>query len=89
MNSKNIIIVILVLALLGLGGWTFYTLKYTAPAKAEAECTKACTAKVTQVVTEKVTEVSTEAQKCVAALEQLKTVPECATAMQAALDANK
>lgn len=93
---KIAIIIILVLALLGLGGWTFYTLKYTVPAKAEAECKKACTAETTQIITDKVGEVTTqaekivtEAEKCVKVLEQLKTIPECATAIQTAVDANK
>lgn len=83
---KNTIIVILALSLLGLGAWTFYTLKYTVPARAEAECTKACTSKTTQIINDKVGEVATQAEKCVVILEQLKKVPECAVAIQTALD---
>lgn len=90
---KNVIIIFLVIALLGFGGWTFYTLKYTVPAKAEIECKKACTAKTTQIISDKIGEVTTKAEEvvtkaeeCSVILEQLKSVPACATALQTALN---
>jgi len=78
-NSKNVIIAVLVIALITLGGWTWYTLSVTAPQRAEEECK----ANIDNVV---IPQVKDAAEKqCTAAivqyqqlLGQLKQIPACA-----------
>ncbi len=81
-NSKNIIIVVLAVALVVLAGWTYYTLAVTAPQKAEA----ACKATIDTTVIPQVTDAAKK--DCAKAigqyqqvLEQLKQIPACAAAM--------
>ncbi len=81
-NSKNIIIVVLVVALVALAGWTYYTLGVTAPQKAEA----ACKATIDTTIIPQVTDaVQKECVKVIGqyqqVLAQLKQVPACAAAM--------
>ena len=80
MNTKNIVIVILAVALVTVVGWTYYTLTVTAPQKAEA----ACKANINDVVIPQVT--AAAEKQCMAAIEQyqqllaqLKQVPACAS----------
>ena len=81
-NSKNIIIAVLLVALVSLAGWTYYTLSVTAPQKAEA----ACKATIDTVVIPQVTDaVQKECTKAIGQyqqlLGQLQQVPACAAVM--------
>ena len=81
-NSKNIIIIFLVLIIVILGGWTYYTLTVTAPKKAEA----ACKANIENEVIPQLTaaaeaECTNVVGQCQQAYQQLMQVPACAAAL--------
>ncbi len=80
-NSKNIIIVILIVALVALGGWTYYTLTRTAPQKAEAACKATIDS---QVLPQAQAQCQALISQCQQVLTQLQQVPACAAAMSAA-----
>ena len=89
-NSKNLIITVLTVALIGLAGWTYYTLTTVVPAKAEAECKATIdtivipevTAQVSAVAEQECAKVVTETvTRYETVLEQLKQIPECAAAL--------
>ena len=80
--NKNIIIVVLIVALVVLGGWTYYTLTNTVPKKAEAQCEDIIN---TQVIPKAQTDCQTAMATAVQAVQQyqqiltqLKQVPACA-----------
>lgn len=75
--AKNIIIIILVIAVIVLG----YMLMVSFPEKAEAECTAKCTEIVQAQVTSAVQQCMTVAQECEQMLQQLMQVPACAEAL--------
>lgn len=89
-NSKNIIIVVLVVILIALAGWTYYTLTVSAPEKAEAECkanidtqvipqlTAAAQAECAKTVE---AQVISAVQQCQQTLQQLMQIPACASAL--------
>lgn len=68
-NSKNIIIVLVVI-LIALIGWTYYTLTVSVPEKAEAECEAIVESQVMSAV-----------QECQQTLQQLMQIPACASAL--------
>jgi len=81
-NSKNIIIIALVIVLIALGGWTYYTLTVSVPEEAETECM----AKIDNEVIPQVQAVAEEEcakaiQTCQGALEQIMLIPVCASAL--------
>jgi len=89
-NSKNIVIIALVLIIVILVGWTAYTLIITAPKKAEAACKasietqvipqlKAAAEKECAAVTE--AQVMSAVQQCQQTLQQLMQVPACVAAL--------
>ena len=85
-NSKNIIIVVLVVILIALSGWTYYTLTVSAPKKAEAECKANIDTQVIPQLTaaaqaECVETVQTAVQQCQQTLQQLMQIPACASAL--------
>ena len=65
-NTKNIIIVVLVVIIFVMG----YMLMVSFPEKAKAQCEEAVTAQVTSAV-----------QQCQQALQQLMQIPACASAL--------
>jgi len=75
--AKNIIIIILVIAVIVLG----YMLMVSFPEKAEAECTAKCTEIVQAQVTSAVQQCMAAAQECEQMLQQLMQVPACAEAL--------
>lgn len=78
-NSKNIVIVVLAVALIVLAGWTYYTLTVTAPQTAEAECEAYVNATVIPQVTSTVQQgYETAIGQYEQLLDQLKQVPACA-----------
>lgn len=85
-NSKNLIITVLAVALVVLGGWTYYTLTTTVPAKAEAGCVAKIESEVIPAVTAQVTaaaqqECSNAIAQYEVVLSQLQEVPECAAVL--------
>jgi len=81
-NSKNIIIVILVVILIALAGWTYYTLTVSAPQKAEAECkANIDTQVIPQIKAAAQAECAAMIQECQEILQQLMLVPDCASAL--------
>jgi len=85
-NSKNIIIVVLVVILIALAGWTYYTLTVSAPEKAEAECKANIDTQVIPQLTaaaqaECVEIVQATVQQCQQTLQQLMQIPACASAL--------
>ena len=81
-NSKNIIIVVLVVILVALSGWTYYTLTVSGPEKAEAECmANINTQVIPQVQAAAQAECEELIQQCQQTLEQLMQIPACASAL--------
>ena len=81
-NSKNIIIVILVVILIALAGWTYYTLTVSAPQKAEAECkANIDTQVIPQIQAAAQVECAAMIQECQDVLQQLMLVPDCVSAL--------
>lgn len=72
-NAKNLIIVILIIAVVVLG----YMLMVSFPKKARAECTDTVKAQVTSAVQQ----CMSGAQQCQQTLQQLIQVPACASAI--------
>ena len=85
-NSKNIIIVILVVILIALAGWTYYTLTVSAPEKAEAECKANIDTQVIPQITAAAQAECAETVQVVVeqyqqTLQQLMQIPACASAL--------
>lgn len=81
-DKKNIIIAVLAVALVALGGWTYYTLTVTVPQKAEAACK---TVIETQVIPEAIKKGTEECGKAVKQVQEtFMQVPACAAAAAAA-----
>jgi len=81
-NPKNIIIVILVVILIALAGWTYYTLTVSAPQKAEAECkANIDTQVIPQIQAAAQVKCAAMIQGCQETLQQLMLVPDCASAL--------
>jgi len=72
-NTKNIIIVVLVVIIFVMG----YMLMVSFPKKAKAECTAKCT----ETVTSAVQQCATGALQCQQTLQQIMQVPACAAAL--------
>jgi hypothetical protein len=81
-DNKNIIIAILAVALIALGGWTYYTLTVTVPQTAEAGCRAMIETQVIPEATKKATEECGKVVKQVQ--ETFMQVPACAAAAAAA-----
>lgn len=82
-DSKNIIILVLVVAVIALAAWAFYFL----PQKAEKECTIGCQNKIETEVIPQLSvaaeqECMTQISTCQQAVNQLMQVPECAAALE-------
>lgn len=85
-NSKNIIIVVLVVILIALAGWTYYTLTVSAPKQAEAACKANIDTQVIPQITaaaeaECVETIQAVVQQCQQTLQQLMQIPACASAL--------
>ncbi len=85
-NSKNIIIVALIVILIALAGWTYYTLTVSAPEKAEAECKANIDTQVIPQIkaaaqAECIETVQVTVQQCQQKLQQLIQIPACASAL--------
>jgi hypothetical protein len=76
-NIKNIIIVILVIAVFAMG----YMLMVSFPKKAKAECELNIGSVVTTQVTNAVAQYQEGIQQCQQTLQQLMQVPACASAL--------
>jgi len=86
-DNKNIIIAVLSVALVALGGWTYYTLTVTVPQKAEAACK---TVIETQVIPQATATAQTECGKAVKQVQEtFMQVPACAAAVAPAAPAPK
>jgi len=80
-NSKNIIIVLIVI-LIALAGWTYYTLTVSFPKEAEAACLdKINTEVIPQIQAAAQTECAKAIQQYQEVLEGLSQIPACAAAM--------
>jgi predicted negative regulator of RcsB-dependent stress response len=81
-NSKNIIIIVLVVALIALAGWTYYTLTVSVPKKAEAECkANIDTQVIPQVKAAAQAECEKVVQDCQQAVTQFMQIPACVSAL--------
>ena len=85
-NSKNIIIVFLIVILIALAGWTYYTLTVSVPKKAEAECKANIETQVIPQLTaaaqaECAETIQAAVQQCQQTLQQLMQIPACASAL--------
>jgi len=81
-NSKNIIIVVLVVILIALAGWTYYTLTVSAPKKAEVGCkANIDTQVIPQVKAAAQAECEKVVQECQDAINQFMQIPACISAL--------
>ncbi|MFH1196606.1 MAG: hypothetical protein V1720_12965, partial [bacterium] len=81
-DKKNIIIAVLVVALIALGGWIYYTLTVTVPQQAEAGCKAVIE---TQVIPQATATAQAECGKVVKQVQEtFMQVPACAAAAAAA-----
>ena len=81
-NSKNIIIIVLVVILIALAGWTYYTLTVSGPEKAETECKAQIDSQVIpQVKAAAQVECEKVVQECQDVLNQFMQIPACVSAL--------
>lgn len=85
-NSKNIIIVVLIVVLVAVAGWACYMLKVSGPKAAEAACKAEINTKVIPQLTvaaetECTAKCTAAVQQCQQTLLQIMQIPACAAAL--------